>query len=101
VPETQQARRFTIRSDVYFDVESKVLSAMLELPGMKKSDLSIKLNTCFYNRVRQVTVSGSSRSVFPDDGGFAVRERKHGDFSRTFPVPSDTKVRVLLFLTLS
>ena len=94
--EAPPTRRFIITSDVYFDVDSKVLSAMLELPGVKKADLSIKLSTCFYNRVKQVTVSGQSKPAFPEDGNRCkVRERKYGEFTRTFAVPQDTQVRFL------
>jgi HSP20 family molecular chaperone IbpA len=91
----QTPRRFIIRADVYYDAESKVITAMLELPGVKKTDLNVKLSTCWYNRVKQVIVTGKSRSVFPDEKGFAVRERKHGEFARTFAVPPDTRVRAL------
>ena len=70
---------------------------MLELPGVKKADLSVKLSTCWYNRVKQVIVSGSSSPLFLDESGFAVRERKHGEFTRTFAVPPDTRVRHAIF----
>jgi hypothetical protein len=75
---------------------------MLELPGVKKSEVRVTLSTCYYNRVKQVTVYGRTRPVFPVsafpegiDGppDLTVRERKFGDFSRTFAVPSETKVR--------
>ena len=78
---------------MYYDAESKVITAVLELPGVKKTDLSVKLSTCWYNRVKQVIVAGKSSPIFPDEKGFAVRERKHGEFTRTFAVPPDTRVR--------
>lgn len=98
-PPPPPPHRFIIRSDVYYDPDSKVLTAMLELPGVKRSDLRVTLSTCMYNRVRQVTVHGISRPVFPESQGHAmisplhsVRERKFGLFTRTFAVPSDLKV---------
>ena len=72
---------------------------MLELPGVKKADVRVTLSTCYYNGVRQVTVSGYTNPVFPisSEGGpggdLTVRERKFGEFTRTFPVPADIKVR--------
>ena len=77
---------------MHYDAGSKIITAMLELPGMKKSELSIKLSTCVYNHVRQVTVSGISKRALPEIG-LAVRERKFGDFTRTLAVPPETTVR--------
>lgn len=74
---------------------------MLELPGVKKSQVRVILSTCYYNRVKQVTVYGRTRPVFPVVGfppeegegpsDLTVRERKFGEFSRTFAVPGETK----------
>lgn len=83
-------RKFIIRTDVHYDFETRLLSASLELPGLKKNDISIVLSTCCYNGVKQVVVSGRSRPVFPSKG-YAVRERKYGEFTRTLVVASDTK----------
>ncbi|KAF8886129.1 hypothetical protein BD779DRAFT_1441837 [Infundibulicybe gibba] len=90
--------RFIIRTDLHYEPESKVLTAMLELPGVKKSDVRVTLSTCYYNRVKQITVSGRTRPVFPSaqtpekPGEVTVRERKFGDFTRTFAVASDIKL---------
>lgn len=93
IPQQERTRRFIIRTDVHYDVETKVLTAHLELPGLKQRDLSITLSTCWYNRVRQVVVAGRSKPVLPD-AGYAIRERKFGEFQRTFVVPPETKVRL-------
>jgi HSP20 family molecular chaperone IbpA len=93
-------KRFIIRTDSNYDPESKVLTAMLELPGVKKVDVRVTLSTCHYNGVRQITVSGHTDPVFaaPSAGGpggdLTVRERKFGEFIRTFAVPAGIKVRV-------
>lgn len=81
-----------------YDSDSKVLTAMMELPGVKKSDVRVTLSTCVYNRVKQITVFGLSRPSFdpyvlPSGADLTVRERKFGEFTRTFAVPSDIKVR--------
>jgi len=91
-PQQDSLRRFIIRADVHYDAESKLLTAHLELPGLKKRDLSITLSTCVYNRVRQVVIAGRSKPMLPEVG-YAIRERKFGEFSRTFAVPPETKVR--------
>ncbi|KIM78218.1 hypothetical protein PILCRDRAFT_75792, partial [Piloderma croceum F 1598] len=83
-------RRFIIRADVHYDADSKLLTVHLELPGLKKRDLSITLSTCVYNRVRQVVIAGRSKPMLPETG-YAIRERKFGEFSRTFAVPPETK----------
>ena len=71
------------------------MTAMLELPGLKKSDMRIVMNVCPYSRARQLTISGRSRSSLPP-GVYAVQERKFGDFSRVIPLPIDTKVSIPL-----
>lgn len=73
------------------------MTAMLELPGLKKSNIRIILHCCPYSGIRQLTISGRSRPSLPrGEGIYTVQERKFGDFSRTVPLPKDTKVSVLL-----
>ncbi|KAF5367484.1 hypothetical protein D9758_003726 [Tetrapyrgos nigripes] len=130
-------QRFVPRSDVQYDPRTNVLTACLEMPGVRKDDLRVTLSTCLFNRVKQVVIQGLSQPVFPpataqsqqgfsgasalsahtsatpavgvghgagtvpgglaapheriEAANFSIRERKYGEFSRTFPVPSDTK----------
>lgn len=101
--DTSHKKRFIIRADVNYDPESQLLTAMLELPGVKKSDVRVTLSTCYYNRVRQLTVRGQTHPAFPPPvtstlhgsvgSDMTIRERKFGEFTRTFPVPANTKVR--------
>lgn len=92
-----QQRPYIIRTDTNYDPETKLLTVLLELPGVKRADLRVTLSTCQYNGVRQITVSGQTSPTFatPPAGGEEnnVRERKFGKFTRTIPVPSDIKVR--------
>ena len=87
-------RNYAIRADVFFDKDANLMKAMLELPGLKKSDLKITLSRCPYTCVKQLTISGKSKPVFPD-AGLAVKERRFGKFYRTMAVPSDTTVRLV------
>ena len=76
------------------------MTVTLELPGVKKTDLTMSLGTCPYSRVKQITVRGRSGPLFTDEG-YTVRERKYGEFKRILVVPPDTKVRNFSLLHLS
>ena len=54
-------RNYAIRADVFYDKDANLVKAMLELPGLKKSDLKITLSRCPYTCVKQLTVSGKSK----------------------------------------
>lgn len=85
-------RRYSIRADVHYSAEDNVMTAMFELPGVKKGDVRITMSVCPFSRVRQLSISGLSRAVLPLQG-HSVRERKFGEFFRTIAVPPETKVR--------
>ncbi|KAF7291937.1 hypothetical protein MIND_01219200 [Mycena indigotica] len=95
---TTEERRYLIRTDTHYDSNTQILTAMLEVPGIKRQDIRITIGTTLFNRLRQVTVHGSSRACFPPPihraNTAALRERKYGKFSRAFPVPEDTRVCV-------
>ncbi|KAH9941139.1 uncharacterized protein BXZ73DRAFT_75108 [Epithele typhae] len=84
------ARRYAIRADVHYSAEEGVMTAMLELPGVKRGDLRVTLSVCPFSRVRQVSIAGTARSLLPSTG-HGVRERKFGEFFRTLAVPPETK----------
>ncbi|KAF8708948.1 hypothetical protein AX14_013490 [Amanita brunnescens Koide BX004] len=101
-PETYEepGKSYVIRADVHVDPESKVFTALLELPGVRKDEVRVTLSSCLYNGVKQVSISGRTRDPFASsEGGRGlgkiVRERKYGRFIRTFAVSSDTKVRLI------
>ncbi|KAI0701998.1 hypothetical protein BC835DRAFT_1264152 [Cytidiella melzeri] len=79
-----------IRADVHFNTSANCMTAIFELPGLKKHDLAIKLHMCPYSHVQQLTVVGRSRPALPE-GVYTVQERKFGNFYRTVVVPLDTK----------
>ncbi|KAH8101889.1 hypothetical protein BXZ70DRAFT_1007128 [Cristinia sonorae] len=87
---SEPVKHYSIRTDVHYDAFTNQMTAMLELPGLKKSDLKISMSVCPYSRVRQVTISGRSFPRFADSG-YTVKERRFGAFSRTVVVPPDTK----------
>lgn len=78
---------FPFRMDVHEDTKNNTITAMFELPGLKKEDVHIDL----HNNV--LTVSGESRvSNERDENGYAVRERRYGKFSRALSVPVGLQV---------
>jgi HSP20 family molecular chaperone IbpA len=113
----QQPRRYVPRTDTRFNPHKMQLTAQLELPGVRRDDLSVSLSTCVWNRVRQVVVQGNvgERWKLLRDGGdeeqgleerersecTIIRERKYGDFRRSFAVPYETTVCGGNFLPLS
>ncbi|KAI0088995.1 hypothetical protein BDY19DRAFT_947182 [Irpex rosettiformis] len=83
-------KRMLIRTDVHFDIATNEMTAVLELPGLKKHDLTIQMRMCPYSRVQQIIITGRSRPALPQ-GIYTIQERKFGDFFRTVVVPVDTK----------
>jgi HSP20 family protein len=73
--------------DLHEDPEKNLVSATFELPGLVKENVDINVHG------NRLTVSAESkRSEEYDEGGFAVRERHFGKFSRTLQLPSGVKV---------
>ena len=69
------------------DKEKNVVTATFELPGVGKEHVSSDV----HNNV--LTVSGETKSETDrDEGGFVLRERRFGRFSRSLPVPQGIKV---------
>jgi hypothetical protein len=62
----QTRRRYplNITSDMHYSKSSNVLHALLELPGVKKEDVRIKLGTCYFNHVKFISVRAESFPVF-------------------------------------
>ncbi|KAG2107330.1 hypothetical protein BD769DRAFT_1630614 [Suillus cothurnatus] len=89
IPPIPSNATFIPRADYFFCSESRVTTAMFELPGVKKNDLKIELSRC-QNGVKQVSITGESRQPLPD-GLIALKERKYGKFRRVIPVRHDTK----------
>ncbi|KAG1779327.1 hypothetical protein EV702DRAFT_1025118 [Suillus placidus] len=89
IPSIPSNATFIPRADYFFCNESRVTTAMFELPGLKKSDLKIELSRS-QNGVKQVSITGESRQPLPD-GLILLKERKYGKFRRILPVRHDTK----------
>ncbi|RDB20963.1 Heat shock protein 16 [Hypsizygus marmoreus] len=72
--------------DLHENTEKNAVTATFELPGLKKEDVQIDVNN------GRLTVSGESKlSSEYEEGGYAVRERRYGKFSRTLQLPEGVK----------
>jgi len=73
--------------DLHENSDKNSVTATFELPGLKKEDVTIDIHN------GRLTVSGESKmSEEHDEGGYAVRERRYGKFSRTLQLPQGVKV---------
>jgi HSP20 family protein len=88
--------------DLLEDPETSTITCQLEVPGMKKEDVSLLV------RDGQLTISGERRPTLPGNENeqqpaqFLVRELKYGKFQREVSLPPHLGVRLLLsFLSSS
>ncbi|KAG5647250.1 hypothetical protein DXG03_000785 [Asterophora parasitica] len=74
------------RMDLHEDVETNTVTATFELPGLKKEDIDIDLESgC-------LTISAEAKlSEEYNKSGYAVRERRFGKVSRMLQLPSGVK----------
>jgi len=85
------ARSMRPRMDVHEDAEKNIVSAIFELPGLKKEDVSIDVHN------NLLTISGESKIADDrDENGYAVRERRFGKFSRSIPLPQGVKAEEVI-----
>jgi HSP20 family molecular chaperone IbpA len=76
--------------DVRHDEQSNKVIASVELPGIKKEDVSIGV----HNNI--LTVSGETKqSMDREEEGYSLRERRYGKFSRSLSLPQGVKVTIL------
>ena len=82
---------FSNRVDVHENKEANTITAMFELPGLKKEDVQIDVHN------NRLTVAGENKvDSQRNEDGYAIRERRYGKFSRTLPLPQGIKVSSLL-----
>ncbi|KAH6909416.1 hypothetical protein BKA70DRAFT_1275982 [Coprinopsis sp. MPI-PUGE-AT-0042] len=76
-PPPLPASLYSVRMDTAYDADTNTMTAMLEMPGVRQEHLTLRLSTCSYNGVRQLSK--------------ATSERRYGMFQRAFPVPATTR----------
>lgn len=75
--------------DLHEDEATNTVTATFELPGLKKEDVNIDVHD------GRLVISGETKStVDKEEGGYAIKERKYGKFSRTLRLPEGIKVSV-------
>ena len=80
--------------DVHYDKDTNKVNVTFELPGMQKEDVSIDV----HNDV--LTVSGEDKtSSERSEGGYVIRERRYGKFSRSLSLPHGLKVSTSVIAT--
>ena len=77
--------------DVHYDEDMNNVNVTIELPGLQKDDVSINVHD------NVVTVSGEEKtSSERSGGGYVIRERRYGKFSRSLSLPHGFKVSASL-----
>ncbi|KAF9219803.1 small heat shock protein [Gyrodon lividus] len=77
---------FRPKMDLHEDSESNTVTATFDLPSLKQDDVRVDVST------DHLTVSGETKvDQSRDEGGYSVRERAYGRFSRTLHLPQGTK----------
>ena len=73
--------------DLHEDKEKNLVTATFEFPGSKKEDVQLEIQN------GRLTVSVENKiSEEHNEGGYAVRERRYGKYSRTLQLPQGVKV---------
>ncbi|EDR07937.1 uncharacterized protein LACBIDRAFT_298306 [Laccaria bicolor S238N-H82] len=74
------------RMDLHEDKEKNLVTATFEFPGSKKEDVHLEIHN------GRLVVSVENKILEEhNEGGYAVRERRYGKFSRTLQLPQGIK----------
>lgn len=78
------------RTDIHVGESNNLVTATFDLPGLQKQDVHIELR----DSESVLSISGQalqSEERKDEKGGYVVRERREGRFSRAVPVAKGTK----------
>ena len=80
---------------MHYDKDTNNVNVTFELAGLKKEDVSIDVHS------NVLTVSGEdNKSSESSEGGYVIRERRYGKFSRSLSLPQGVKVSTLVIPTM-
>ena len=92
--------------DLYDDEQSPTIYAMLELPGVSRDNISVKVQGGLLivdgrrgsPLLDRINIRGRSSSNASDAAldGFKIKELKYGDFHREISLPENCTVRTSL-----
>ena len=89
-PTAQPSLMREYRMDLHENDKDNLVTAMFEIPGLTSDQINIEVHN------GRLVVSGEVKKRSDlDEGGFALRERKCGKFSRTIQLPQGVKVCIL------
>jgi HSP20 family protein len=77
-----------IRMDLRENADGNTVTATFDLPGLKKEDVQIDIHNGLLTVSGELGGSTSEKA----EGGYAVRERRCGKFSRSLRLPQGIKV---------
>jgi HSP20 family protein len=81
--------------NLHEDAEGNLVTATFELPGLSKDKVNIDVHN------GHLTISGEvAESSELSQGGYKIKERRSGKFSRTLQLPEGTQVNTLVLKTL-
>jgi len=84
--DTLTQRPYRPRMDLHEDDKDNRVTAMFEIPGLTSEQINIEVHN------GRLIVSGEvKKPANLEEGGFALRERKCGKFSRTLQLPQGVK----------
>lgn len=80
---------YFLRMDLHEDTEKNLVTATVELPGVKKEDVQLDVHNGL------LTVSAETKSLTEhEESGYAIRERRFGKFARSLRLPQGIKVSI-------
>ena len=75
--------------DLHEDVQSNLVTATFELPGLTKEKVAIEIHN------GHLVISGQvAESSERDQDGYKIKERRSGKFSRVLQLPAGTQVSI-------
>ena len=105
--------KYLPRTDIYFDMQTNTITAMLELPGVAQKDIRISFGRDEATGEKQVVIRGRNYTLMPNGssvdeekvkalaeegkGSFMWCERRCGEFRRVMVVPKETSVSGITF----
>ncbi|KZT41801.1 hypothetical protein SISSUDRAFT_1059120 [Sistotremastrum suecicum HHB10207 ss-3] len=89
-PEVERNQSYLIRTDMNYSRADDTVTVLMELPGLKMGDVSLRLAT-HSTGVRNLYVEGVSKRPTDIHGEVAMQERLYGRMTRTLIVPSHVK----------
>lgn len=91
-PDAERNQTYLIRTDMNYSRTDDTVTVLMELPGLKMEDVSLRLAT-HSTGIRNLYVEGVSKRPTDIHGEIAMQERLYGRMTRTLIVPPHVKVR--------